>query len=198
MPITIGAKAAPGFANPLELLSDCHRRIERFLAVLMTIAEQANGGRMADQHKREWMQALEYFRNAAPRHTADEEESLFPRLRQIDGGQVRKALAEVEELETDHENAAKWHEEVDRLGSKWLLQATLVASDTQQLRDTLSRLNELYGRHIAVEDKSLFPFAATVLPDEAKEKIGVEMAQRRGIDPDRIPERLPKSGRQVE
>ena len=27
--------------------------------------------------------ALRYFREAAPKHTADEEESLFPRLRQM-------------------------------------------------------------------------------------------------------------------
>jgi hypothetical protein len=37
MPITIRAKPAGNFSNPLELLSDCHRRIERFLAVLVKL-----------------------------------------------------------------------------------------------------------------------------------------------------------------
>ena len=41
MPITIGAKPTGGFSNPIELLSDCHRRIERFLAVLVTVARHA-------------------------------------------------------------------------------------------------------------------------------------------------------------
>lgn len=40
MPITIGAKPAGDFSNPIELLSDCHRRIERFLGVLATVARQ--------------------------------------------------------------------------------------------------------------------------------------------------------------
>ena len=31
MPITIGAAPEGSFAEPLRLLSDCHRRIERFL-----------------------------------------------------------------------------------------------------------------------------------------------------------------------
>jgi Hemerythrin HHE cation binding domain len=83
MPVTIGAKTSPDFSNPIDLLIDCHRRIERFLTVLVKVAEQAKGGLMTKEQSRECEQALDYFRNAAPRHTADEEESLFPRLRVV-------------------------------------------------------------------------------------------------------------------
>ena len=44
MPVTMGAKASPDFSNPIDLLIDCHPRIERFLTVLVKIAEQAKGG----------------------------------------------------------------------------------------------------------------------------------------------------------
>src|SRR5437868_9766364 len=116
MPITIGAKPSPDFSNPIELLIDCHRRIERFLAVLIKLAAQAKGGPMTKEQSREWEQALDYFRNAAPRHTADEEESLFPRLRGVHHPEVEHALAEMQELEADHDQAAEWHGLVDQLG----------------------------------------------------------------------------------
>jgi Hemerythrin HHE cation binding domain len=105
MPITIGAKPSPDFSNPIELLIDCRRRIERFLAVLLTVAADAKGGPMTQQQSREWEQALDYFRNAAPRHRADEEESLFPRLRRLSqrpdaGRKAHKRVAESQEKRT--------------------------------------------------------------------------------------------------
>jgi hypothetical protein len=66
MPITIGAKPSPDFSNPIELLIDCHRGIERFLAALLKVCPDANGGPMTEQQSREWEQALDYFRKAAP------------------------------------------------------------------------------------------------------------------------------------
>ncbi len=196
MPVTIGSKPAADFSNPIELLSDCHRRIERFLAVLVAVMEQARGGEMTDGQKREWLQALEYFRNAAPRHTADEEESLFPRLRHIDQDRVQKALAEMDELEADHDAANRLHAEVDEIGRRWLSEGVLGASDAQRIEQALARLSELYARHIAIEDESVFPLAAAVLADTDKNTIGEEMAQRRGLDPNRISERLVALGEQ--
>jgi hemerythrin-like domain-containing protein len=189
MPITIGAKPAGDFSNPMELLSDCHRRIERFLGVLVTITRQAQDGLMTGQQKEEWLRALEYFRNAAPRHTADEEESLFPRLRQIEQPQIKDALVKMQELEEDHEQANEWHAEVDHLGRRWLADTTLTRQEAEHLAEVLAWLTELYGRHLALEDESVFPLAAAVLPQNEKARIGVEMAQRRGLDPKRTLER---------
>jgi len=38
MPIQIGHTGDHGFDEPLGLLSDCHRRIERFLRALLTVS----------------------------------------------------------------------------------------------------------------------------------------------------------------
>ena len=38
MPITIGAKRESDFTDPVGMLGDCHRRIERFLNVQVTLA----------------------------------------------------------------------------------------------------------------------------------------------------------------
>ena len=44
MPIQIGQRPDHGFTEPLGLLSDCHRRIEHFLDVLLAIDQEAHGG----------------------------------------------------------------------------------------------------------------------------------------------------------
>jgi hemerythrin-like domain-containing protein len=190
MPITIGAKPSPDFSNPIELLIDCHRRIERFLAVLVKVAAEAKGGPMTKQQNREWEQALDYFRNAAPRHTADEEESLFPRLRRLPEPEVEHALAEMRELEADHEQADEWHQIVDHLGRKWLSETVLASHDSERLNQAMAHLSQLYLRHIALEDTSLFPVAAAVLAGIEKAEIGTEMAHRRGLNPERLAEKL--------
>src|SRR5947208_11249106 len=99
MAVTIGATPEHSFEQPLGLLTDCHRRIELFLGVLSRIAEDARGGALTDQQRSALMTALRYFREAAPKHTADEEQSLFPRLRARGGPEVEAALERVAELE---------------------------------------------------------------------------------------------------
>ncbi len=66
MPITIGAKPAGDFSNPLELLSDCHRRIERFLAVLVKVARDARGGPLTELQKTEWTISATLLRAIRP------------------------------------------------------------------------------------------------------------------------------------
>jgi hemerythrin-like domain-containing protein len=183
MPVTIGAKPSPDFSNPIDLLSDCHRRIERFLAVLVEVVGQAKGRVLTGEQSRAWQNALDYFKNAAPRHTADEEESLFPRLRKIAQPEIQTALEEMQELEADHEQAGKWHEIVEQLGRKWLSEALLTPENVEELENALGNLSKLYRRHIALEDNSLFPVAAAVLGDTEKADVGSEMARRRGLDP---------------
>lgn len=107
------------FSNPTGMLSDCHRRIEMFLGSLQAVAKVIDRP-LAGEAREALDTALRYFREAAPKHTADEEESLFPRMRQLRQPAVDSALARVEELESDHRWAAPLHAEVERLGQKCL------------------------------------------------------------------------------
>lgn len=92
MPIRIGQRPDHGFNEPLGLLSDCHRRIEHSLQVLLAVTEQVDGQPLFAAHRSDLEGALAYFGTAAPRHTADEEESLFPRLRTAPDPAAREAL----------------------------------------------------------------------------------------------------------
>ncbi len=198
MPITIGAKPASTFADPIGMLKDCHRRIERFLSVLAQIGKAgpspANAPRSAangqgtaaaqplDPARRASLEAaLQYFHESAPKHTADEEDSLFPRLRASQTPAVQNAFAMLDTLHQDHAHAAALHAEVDRLGRAWLDAGTLPPADSARFSELVSRLVELYRAHIDVEENGLFPVAAAALEAREREAIGAEMAARRGL-----------------
>jgi hemerythrin-like domain-containing protein len=180
MPITIGAKRESDFTDPIGMLGDCHRRIERFLSVLVTVADREKGGPLTEDHRAALETSLRYFREAAPKHTADEEESLFPRLRQIDPAKTQAILARIDSLEQDHECAGKVHDEVDHLGQQWLTIGRLSPDEISRLSSVLDQLVKLYRNHIAIEETEVFPFAASMLPPSARESVGTEMAARRG------------------
>ena len=179
MPIVIGAKRESDFTDPIGMLGDCHRRIERFLDVLVRVA--ADGGTLDDERRGAFNTALRYFREAAPKHTADEEESLFPRLRRVQSAEVRAVLARVESLEEEHVCADRIHGEVDSLGRSWLLEGSLPPEQAARLLTLLLQLRDLYRHHIAAEDNEVFPAAAAALSASDRESIGGEMAARRGI-----------------
>ncbi|MDE3155058.1 MAG: hemerythrin domain-containing protein [Acidobacteriota bacterium] len=181
MPIQIGRAPDHSFEQPLGLLSDCHRRIEHFLKILVRVDADLSGGPLTDDYRRALDAALRYFETAAPRHTADEEDSLFPRLRASDDPAAQQALALVDRLEHDHQAADVHHAAANTLVRRWLDDNRLVPADAAALRDHLAALQTLYAGHIAVEDHELFPAAARLLDAPALQQIGREMAARRGL-----------------
>jgi hemerythrin-like domain-containing protein len=179
MPVQIGAKSS-NFSDPTGLMSDCHRRIEMFLNALKTAAT-FRGRKLTDDERRGLEGALRYFREAAPKHNADEEESLFPRLRKVQNDEVLKALAEVARLEQEHRWAAPLHDQVDSFGRKWLVEGELSAHDAQSFDKAIAQLDAMYRAHIDYEDRVLFPLAARVLPHDELQHVAYEMARRRNL-----------------
>jgi hemerythrin-like domain-containing protein len=178
MAIRIGQPTDHTFDEPLGLLSDCHRRIEHFLTVLEALAGQPSHSLTRDQ-KFEVQEALEYFEHAAPRHTADEERSLFPRLRKSSSPDALKAFETLTRLERDHEIADVHHRAVDELWRRRLALEELPPNEMRELRDRLGVLHAIYKEHIQVEDCELFPAAARILSREELQEVGEEMATRR-------------------
>lgn len=184
MPVTIGARPQAGFDQPLALLSDCHRRIEHFLGVLARVVDQARGSALTAEQREAVETCLRYFSQAAPRHTADEEQSLFPRLRELAGAHadVREAMAKLEALEADHAAADDAHAEVRQWFERWMQVGTLAPVQVERLGRILRLLQDLYSRHIEVEDNEVFRLAGRVLGPGELDRIGREMAQRRGLE----------------
>ncbi len=176
------SEGEPGFDDPLALLAACHRRVERFLAAQIDITGYYGGEEMTASDSGRMRAALEYFSHAAPRHTQDEEESLFPKL------QLRadaNLLALAAELQAQHRQADPLHALANRATQAWLDQGTLPADQAAALLADLQALEALYASHIAREDAELFPGARACLKHVDLEIIGRELAARRGVDFDR-------------
>ena len=179
MPVQIGAKSH-NFSDPTGLLSDCHRRIEMFLGTLERVALVIDRP-LTEDTRPALESALRYFREAAPKHTEDEEESLFPRLRQMDLPDVRGAIERLEPLEQDHVLAASFHTEVEELGQRYLATRGLEAAGVEAFRKAIASLVSIYKQHINIEDNLVFPLAARLLSPTDRAAIAGEMAARREL-----------------
>jgi hypothetical protein len=175
---SIGALAYD-FSDPTGLLSDCHRRIEMFLGSL-AIATQVECP-LDGETTRALESALRYFREAAPKHIADEEESLFPRLRRMDYPELQSALESLDILKNDHRLAISLHDRVDGLGRKCLLDGVLPPAEAKEFSEAISSLKTMYVEHIRIEDTAVFPAAARSLTPSERAAIADEMAARRQI-----------------
>jgi hemerythrin-like domain-containing protein len=180
MAVQIGTKPLAGFDRPLEMLVDCHRRVEHFLDVLIRV-ETLYRGKLLDKQAILAMKAAQlYFQTSAPKHTADEEESLFPRMRaELPAGDM--ALETLQQLEADHLFANQLHWRVDRFIDSWCAApAVSPATDrAEQFHNDLLALKQHYEGHIHLEEKAVFPQAARCLSSELISEIGSEMRQRR-------------------
>lgn len=175
MAVQIGAKPDSGFDDPIGMLMDCHRRIESSLSILCVVVGRAQGRSLTIEERDAVKAALQYFCIGGQRHTADEEESLFPRLRTSDAD----SLKEISRLECDHREANELHGSVERLYSTWIASDELTATDALQLQAETKRLKQLYSNHIQVEETIVFPRAALVLDSHAIVAIGTEFRFRR-------------------
>lgn len=185
MPVQLGAKPLADFDQPIDLLMDCHRRVENFLAVLLKVAENAENGHLAIRDTASLTTALDYFVQAAPRHTEDEERSLFPRLRESQDPRALEALSNIQRLEADHKLADSSHKRIDELGRLWLVGKVLSEAQREEFILTARHLINFYADHIRCEDKEVFPVARAILSEESLHLIGAEMKQRRLDDPGR-------------
>ena len=174
---------APSFDDPLGMLAACHGRIERQLATLERLQRHLPEHGCDVDARAAARGILRYFDTAAPNHHADEEASVFPRLRDAVPGRADMLVAD---LEREHAAlAAQWRHLRPRLaGIAAGTRANLSPKEVADIRAT-------YAAHIAREEGELIPLAARTFDAAILAVIGNEMAVRRGIDP-AAPARLPR------
>jgi hemerythrin-like domain-containing protein len=176
MAIQIGAKPDSGFDDPIGMLTDCHRRIEQFLHILCAVVVRAQGRALTGEETAAVQSALNYFHLGGQRHTADEEESLFPRLHaEFAAGNFE----ELSRLENDHRHASDLHSIVEALYLAWIAAGLLSPEEEEQLLSATKQLQLLYKEHIQMEEKIVFPRAAEVLDRRIIATIGHEFRARR-------------------
>lgn len=161
--------------KPLEHLVACHRRIEDRLSTLERIGENLKTRRA------EALEALDacfhFFETNGEWHTADEEQSVFPRMR---AALSPEELAYLDTLEGQHDEAEADFAKLKSIAARLTEAADPDESLVEDYRQTVSRLAQLYRGHIASEDKTLTEMGARVLTPADLAAISTEMKRRRG------------------
>jgi iron-sulfur cluster repair protein YtfE (RIC family) len=142
----------------------------------MCLADRAQVRSLTDDERSAVKAALQYFHAGGERHTSDEEESLFPRLR---AEAAIGSLQKIDRLESDHQHAAHLHDSVDWLYTAWISAGTLEQDKQQRLLAEKRELRQLYAGHIQIEETTVFPRAVMVLTRGAVAATGAEFSARR-------------------
>lgn len=168
-----GPRPAGSEEDPIDHLSACHRRVEQRLETLARAGERFPKDRAAALSAIDG--CLEFFATNGVRHTADEEESLFPRLLPRLSA-ADKAL--IEGLEAEHKTADLLHLELTGLAAA-LSQAPSDEAPLNAFRDCVQRLTVLYRRHIELEDTQVAAMARRNLTASELAAMKDEMKRRR-------------------
>ena len=167
---------APGFDEPLEMLSACHGRIEAQLATLTKLAEHLPDHGADTQAQQAAANVMRYFDTAGVNHHQDEETDLFPVLARI-AAEEREVdiLLLIDELRVEHR-------EMER---RWQALRKVLVRIARGERAPLApnAFAGLYRQHIAREENALLPYAASVLVAAQRASLGTSMAARRRVAP---------------
>jgi hemerythrin-like domain-containing protein len=175
-----GAPAfVPDFADPLGLLVHCHGKIEAQLNVLEHATRVLRESGASPEAFRAVAAAQAHFAGPGMKHTADEEESLFPRLRRFAGPSEYGVRDALEELEGQHRVAERAHADFDALVERMTRGVTPSERDVDEFDLCVEALTSLYGPHILLENEVIFPAAARVVPPNELLAVGQEMRARR-------------------
>lgn len=171
------ATPAPTFDEPLEMLAACHERIEEQLCTLEKLIEHL-AAKGADAAAREAAaQVMRYFDTAGAAHHRDEDEDMFPVLRNLAAERNRPEVsAVINGLEEDHSTMeAQWSRLRERL------EAVAAGRGARLDTEDVARFAWLYRRHMEKESALVLPFAREAISETERAVLGSRMAARRRI-----------------
>jgi hemerythrin-like domain-containing protein len=162
--------------SPVEMLLGCHSRIRHFIQLSRTLAD-AEGMPLLEIGDAA-LAVYRYFSLALPLHEADEDETLFPRLRDAlpEGGLLYEAAVTMVEQ----------HKAIDELADELLILCSALGQQPERLPSLASRLGhvswalgEIFTVHLQLEETVIFPAIQELMTQEQLEEISREMHHRR-------------------
>lgn len=163
--------------DPVDLLLACHSRIRNFTAIAERIA--AVGHNAAPAEVANAAEAVHrYYTVALPLHEADENETVYPRLRDA----MTAAGAPAEAVEQMVEQHGPIDDLIAQLVPLWQRlqsapeQLPAVAAD---MTAQCARLRQLWDQHLALEEETVFPAIRRYLDAAALNEMREEMRARR-------------------
>lgn len=166
----LGQSASPSFDAPLEMLLACHDKVRHFCALLDKLPGYLAEHGVTPALRNSIDGILRYFDMAGPAHHADEEDELFPLLRQ----RLPDTLTPLSRLAADHVV----------FGQRWqtLRQQLLALQNGSAERidaEAIHAFTAHYRMHAQLEEDWLFPLVAANLSDDELRHAGQRMAARR-------------------
>jgi hemerythrin-like domain-containing protein len=167
-----------GFDEPLEMLTGCHRRIEKHLETLKRLRAHVEAHGVDAEATAAAQSVLRYFATAAVNHLEDEERDLFPMIEQRidDPGEAQRFRAFRESVEDDHR----------MLEAAWARLRKPLEGISEGLtrvlpKDDVHAFVDAYARHIVAEEKTLMELVDRWLDEGDRRMLGRAMAARRGV-----------------
>jgi hemerythrin-like domain-containing protein len=173
--LTAGALA--DFGHPLQVLLACHQRITAHSDMLAWLARHLHLHDCDPEAQQVASFVLRFFDGAARHHHEDEDESLFPAMRNAARGENAERVARL------CVQLAAEHREMEQAWGGFRESLELIAHGERVLLRELDvdRFCKLYHAHIALEEANLIPLAGMLLSPEDLSAIGRAMAARRGV-----------------
>jgi hemerythrin-like domain-containing protein len=175
--IRTNTSASAEIEDAVSLLLGCHERIRHFTAVAVRLAESQQAP--ASERTQAARAVLRYYTVALPLHEADENESVYPRL--------KNALLS-SELASANEQMIEQHKNIDATVAELIpmwqkIDQAPKAEDADalgpQLRDRTKHLSELWSDHLKLEEEQVIPALRQHLTAEDLRAIQQEMRDRR-------------------
>lgn len=172
----LGKKARPvKEPDAVDLLLECHDRIRRFTRLATWLAHADDAPSVAVKETAE--SVLRYFTEALPRHSADEDRSIAPRLsaRRIPA----TVAAAVESMTRQH---GTLEETLTLLIPMWRALAadpSSISKHTAAMEPLVDRLRGLWDVHLHLEEAIVFPAIRANLTPNAMNEVLAEMRARR-------------------
>ncbi len=170
---------AAGFEAPFEMLSACHERVERSLALMTRLQQHILSHGQDDSARQAARDVMRYFDLAAPLHHQDEELHVFPPLLTGNDPRIRET---VQRLMADHRQMeAAWS--TARLALAGVVESSPQSWSplTPEQTKALAKFAALYGRHIEDEEHLVYPAAQAGLSTAALQAMSEDMMARRGV-----------------
>lgn len=151
------------FDDPIQFLRAAHAVIIRELELLKKLLGDVQSQGLAESFRArsEWLEIFHFFTNSVGQHEEDEEEALFPYLRErVPNLGFQLPDAPIHFLTQGHELLRK---RVEELVEVWKAYQRGESVEASHFIATGFELNSLYKDHIAMEEKAVYQPANEVL-----------------------------------
>jgi hemerythrin-like domain-containing protein len=167
-----------GFEAPFEMLSACHERVERMLALLVKLRHHLSEHGWDTHASKAATDVIRYFDIAAPHHHLDEEMHVFPVILALYDATLDALVLRLKQDHLDMEKS--W------VVVKQLL-ATVVNADVNTWvsfsdadNGALNAFAAAYNEHINQEEWDVYPAAKRACSNDQLDAMSHEMMRRRG------------------